>query len=518
MAIIKQHDKRTGITYVYESISYWDKEKQQSRAKRKLIGKIDPATGEMVPTRKKKSTPKADPQNTAQLLFSFRRQHFGAVDALQKISKKLKLDQGLQNIFPQDYRAILNLAYYLVLSPTSAVMHYPHWAKMHAVTGETLTSQSISKLFGKVSEHHKQSFFRWMLATHGEQEYWAYDTTTISSYSRLLPYIQYGYNKDHESLPQLNLALLYGEKTHLPFCYRELTGNLPDLKTIPWLLNQLEDMNIPHSQLVMDRGHYSKENIIELLKSGHSFIMGAKQSVQYIQERIKTLYDARDDIEKFDEDYFMYMHSMRVTDEFSASATSYYPITLHLYYQSDRASEETQRLDKLVRRLLNKVNRKEDLTELESKQVKRYLTKGKDGYQINKEVIQQKRKTMGWMALLTNTPLTSQEVLEIYRNKDVVEKAFYDIKDRFNLNRLRVSSEQSMIGKLFVQFIALILVSYIKYQMKKAKLFKEYTLEELLNQLNLIDFYVNDKQEYYIGEVTDKQRYLYHALGVFPPS
>ena len=29
MAIVKQLDKRSGITYVYESASYWDKEKQQ---------------------------------------------------------------------------------------------------------------------------------------------------------------------------------------------------------------------------------------------------------------------------------------------------------------------------------------------------------------------------------------------------------------------------------------------------------------------------------------------------------
>ena len=50
MGIIKQFDKRTGITYVYESKAYWDKEKQQSRAKRTLIGKIDPKTGEMIPT------------------------------------------------------------------------------------------------------------------------------------------------------------------------------------------------------------------------------------------------------------------------------------------------------------------------------------------------------------------------------------------------------------------------------------------------------------------------------------
>ena len=47
MAIIKQLDKRSGITYVYESTSYWDKEKQQPRSKRKLIGRLDPDTGEI---------------------------------------------------------------------------------------------------------------------------------------------------------------------------------------------------------------------------------------------------------------------------------------------------------------------------------------------------------------------------------------------------------------------------------------------------------------------------------------
>ena len=58
MAIIKQHDKRSGITYVYESKSYWDPEKKMSRAKRKLIGRLDLETGEIIPTdgrnRKKK--------------------------------------------------------------------------------------------------------------------------------------------------------------------------------------------------------------------------------------------------------------------------------------------------------------------------------------------------------------------------------------------------------------------------------------------------------------------------------
>ena len=52
MAIVKSKNKKTGITYVYESESYWDKEKKQPRSKRTLIGKIDEATGEIIPTGK----------------------------------------------------------------------------------------------------------------------------------------------------------------------------------------------------------------------------------------------------------------------------------------------------------------------------------------------------------------------------------------------------------------------------------------------------------------------------------
>lgn len=60
MAIVKQYHKDTDTTYVYESTSYWDAEKGQSRSKRRVIGKIDPVTGEIVPTGKRgrsKKTP-----------------------------------------------------------------------------------------------------------------------------------------------------------------------------------------------------------------------------------------------------------------------------------------------------------------------------------------------------------------------------------------------------------------------------------------------------------------------------
>ena len=50
MSIVYNTDKRSGITYAYESKSYWDKEKKQSRSKRTLIGRVDPETCEIKKT------------------------------------------------------------------------------------------------------------------------------------------------------------------------------------------------------------------------------------------------------------------------------------------------------------------------------------------------------------------------------------------------------------------------------------------------------------------------------------
>ena len=63
MAIVKQKDGRSGITYVYESISWYDKETKNARSKRHLIGRWDEEKGIVVPTdgrckKDKKTKPK----------------------------------------------------------------------------------------------------------------------------------------------------------------------------------------------------------------------------------------------------------------------------------------------------------------------------------------------------------------------------------------------------------------------------------------------------------------------------
>lgn len=59
MGIVYQTDKRTGVTYAYENQSFWDSELKRSKSKRKLIGRVDPVTKEIVPTdgRCKKRSP-----------------------------------------------------------------------------------------------------------------------------------------------------------------------------------------------------------------------------------------------------------------------------------------------------------------------------------------------------------------------------------------------------------------------------------------------------------------------------
>lgn len=64
MAIVKVHNKARNITYVYESNSYWDKTLKQPRSHRKLIGRIDPKTGEIVPTKRKTAKTSSDHSDT----------------------------------------------------------------------------------------------------------------------------------------------------------------------------------------------------------------------------------------------------------------------------------------------------------------------------------------------------------------------------------------------------------------------------------------------------------------------
>ena len=123
----------------------------------------------------------------------------------------------------------------------------------------------------------------------------------------------------------------------------------------------------------------------------------------------------------------------------------------------------------------------------------------------------------GFFILLSNEVKDAIAALELYRNRDVVEKAFGNLKDRLNGRRTLVSSDQSLEGKLFVEFIALIYLSYIKKKMEERDLFKKYTLQSLLDELDVLECYAAPENSLIIGEVLKKQSKIYEEMGVPVP-
>lgn len=107
-------------------------------------------------------------------------------------------------------------------------------------------------------------FFALQAKRRAEKQYLAYDTTSISSYSQSLKQEKYGNNKEHDCLPQINLALLYGETSGLPVYYRKLAGNITDVKAIENLVRDIDFLALEKLNLVMDREFYSEANIILL--------------------------------------------------------------------------------------------------------------------------------------------------------------------------------------------------------------------------------------------------------------
>ena len=110
--------------------------------------------------------------------------------------------------------------------------------------------------------------------------------------------------------------------------------------------------------------------------------------------------------------------------------------------------------------------------------------------------------TVYWLLYLQE-PITA---LELYRNRDIVEKAFGNIKDRLSRRRLLVSSNASLEGKLLVEFVAMIYLSYIKKRMQEKKLFKDYTMTSLLDELDVIECFEQPGKDSFIGEILNSQK------------
>jgi transposase len=132
--------------------------------------------------------------------------------------------------------------------------------------------------------------------------------------------------------------------------------------------------------------------------------------------------------------------------------------------------------------------------------------------------IENAKKNYGYFAMVSNEVKDPIKALELYRSKDLVEKAFENLKDRLAFKRALASSEKGLDGKLFVEFVALIIMSFIKRKMQETELFKSNTMQEALDQIDLIECFEQKGRALRYVEITDRQRGIYEAFGVKPPA
>ena len=519
-AIVYQTNKKTGITYAYESISYWDKEKQQSRAKRKCIGKIDPITKKIVPTRKKALNSKKEMYTSES-----KRTFYGATLLFNKIGKKIGLIDDLKNCFPDTHKQILSIAYYLILEDKNPLSRFPKWAATHKHPYEkNISSQRSSELFADMSNSSRERFFYKQGKRRAEKEFWAYDTTSISSYSKCLKQVKHGVNKDHDPLPQINLAMLFGETSGLPFYYRKLAGNITDVMTVKSLLKDMDAYGFKKVKLVMDRGFYSETNVNFLYKDHRRFLMGTKNNLIWIQKEMDKVKSTISSWENYIEQYGVYAQTSIAKWDYKESETvkKSKRMYVHIYYNKWKKADEEIKLHRKILKLKK---------ELESgkgnpnhkKQYSNYfnvneITKKSIVVTVNNDVISKEELNFGYFTLISNDVKDATTALEIYRNKDIVEKAFNDLKGRLDFRKPGVSSDLSLDGKLFVEFIALIFLSYIKKQMQEKEMFSNYTMQEVLDELDIIESFERPGHKLYVGEVTKKQIELFKDMDVTFPS
>lgn len=535
MAIVRQRDSRSGITYAYKSISRWDKEKKQSRSKRTLIGRVDDKTGEIVPTKGTRKMPKRDEQGQTAKRGPISaacsiRTFYGATYLFDAIGDKLGITEDLKTCFPNDYKQILSIAYYLMLEDNNPLSRFEKWGGIHKHPyGKDIPSQRSSELFMGISEDAKNRFFTLQGERRKGKEFWAYDITSISSYSETLKQVQYGNNKEDDRLPQINLALVFGEESNLPFYYRKLAGNIPDVKTVKNLLADLDILGFKKVKLVMDRGFYSEDNINAMYKEHLKFLVSAKISLSFIRKELDAVYDDFRTFEHYNEAYQLYSTTIQSTWNYTQerpykgdTVEDKRRIYIHLYYNIDKAAEDQKNFDRKLMELKHELLEDRRIPEHKNLYNKYFETKSTPirGTQVTvkEDAVKKAKRYYGFFTLLTNEKMDSITALELYHNKDVVEKAFGNLKERLNLRRTLVSSEQSLDGKLFVEFVALIYLSYIKKQMQDQNLFKDYTLQGVLDKLDVIECFENPGQALRVGELLEKQKNLYVKLGVKPPS
>jgi transposase len=521
-------ENRSGkYTYLYECES-WRDENGKVVGRRKIIGKIDPVTGEKhyKPEYAKRMELAGTPVTTParEKVFSLDDVkkstvlEYGAFHLLESISKKIGLADALLEALPSCWKEVFALAAHLVING-EPLMYCSDWIEETELypVGD-MSSQRISELLASIAPDEREHFYQAWCRHRQENEYLALDITSVSSYSELIEDVEWGYNRDGEDLPQVNICMLMGEKSKLPIYQVIYAGSLKDVTTLENTIKRFDSITGGKPVLaVMDKGFYSKRNVDTMLSREHArrFVIAMPFTSGFAKRQV---YGERKDIDTVGNTIRLGSETLRgITKERAwGNGRSVYT---HIYFSPRKALGKREDVFGYVSTLRDEAEAEPEKCSKSVKHIKylniRKSEKTDSGYTINirEDAVNAVLGTHGWLVIISNDVADAKSAIRIYRAKDVVEKGFLRLKCDLDLGRLRVHSQDRMQNKVFVGFVALILLSHIHAVMMEHEMYVKMTMKKMIRTL------ARHRVQTIAGEriiypVTKTQREIYEVFGI----
>ena len=214
-----------------------------------------------------------------------------------------------------------------------------------------------------------------------------------------------------------------------------------------------------------------------------------------------------------------------VADKVAVGEKDYYA---YIYLNEKRRTEGRDIFFKKILEIEEKVGEtdfktKKDMDSFLSDNVKGWksifkICRHPGGFKLKRDSqgINDKLERMGTTILASNRQLEPKSALSLYRRKDRVEKFFDSMKNDMDRKRLRIHSKKTFEGRLFLDFLALIIYSQISKTMMDEDIFKNYTVAELMYEFKKIKLIGLGEKKTVITEVSKKQRELLEKFKINP--
>ena len=468
-----------GTKYVYYTLRSYRNAQGKPTSDEKSIGKLDEATGKLIPNKNYFDLFPSERQDIPETV-----QSVGYVEVVTHIAEAIGLTQILRQCFGSDSEKLLSLATYM-MAHGNVMMDYADWAESTAQGKVTsLSSQQISEFFANMDETKRLAFFRQWLKKAQDNEYIAYDVTSISSYSEEISWVERGYNRDKENLSQINLGMFFGETSKLPLYYSVYSGSIVDKTFLPFMMTLADTIGMRQVRFVMDQGFLTQDNLRVLSDKDHTALSLIPKNLRVYKELLAEVigqpFSSRERLNT------QGVYARTLETDFNAIS-----VTVYMYFDPQKAMlDENALFDDIHRheRQLSEMAQQKKLKPSWRKYFEVEEVGDKElRYQMDYDKIDALKAQLGYFALIsTDKRLSADQALTIYRQKDGIEKSFDQLKNGMDYRRMRTHYTKTTDGKLFVAFLGVILRSVFMQAIKGHEGTQRLTLKKVVRELEKI--------------------------------